>query len=441
MAEINQRFRALFRPARPVPVEYRRNFLHLYMEIAWYGILGGTTLAFLGVYATRQGASAQQIGLLSALPAMATLFVSLPIGVWLGRSAVGPAVFWMSVFQRLCYLLFILLPVFFLPDVQVWLIILISLVMTLPGTAVTVGFTALFAEVVPVEYRGHVVGVRTGLLAIITTLFSWLSGWMLDTLPFPMGYQVVFALGFFGTAMSSLHLYFLMPAAGRPTVRLAMAANGTRGSVHGNGYGNGLSRQLADLSQVFRRGTRSLRLDVLNGPFARLMGLLFFFHFTQFLAIPVVTPFTVNELKYSDQLIGLGGGIFNIAIFLGSMRLSTLTGRWGNKLITAAGIMSMGSFPALMAVATTPIMYIVANIAGGLAWSLAGGGLYNYLLDNVPPTDRPAYLAWYSMISNGAILFGSLLGPALAGQVGFTAALLLFGLARLLAGIAILRWG
>ena len=413
----------------PAPAEYRRIFLHLYLEIAWYGILGGTTLAFLGVYATRQGASAQQVGLLTALPAMVTLLVSLPVGAWLGQGTVAPRVFWMSIFQRFFFLLFIVLPFFFLPQVQVWLIILIALVMTLPGTAVTVGFTAMFAELVPAEYRGHVVGVRTGLLAIITTVFTWLSGWLLDAITFPSGYQVVFALGFFGAAMSSLHLYFLMKAARRP-VENALPRRG-----------NGLGRQLAELSMVFRRGPRSLRLDVLNGSFARLMGLFFFYHFTLYMVIPVVTPYTVNELQYSDQLIGAGTGLFNLAIFLGSMRLSTLTSRWGNRMVTAAGISSMSIFPVMLAFAGTPLVYIVANLIGGLAWSMAAGGSYNYLLENVPSGDRPAYLAWYSMVSNGAILIGSLLGPALAGVVGFAAVLVVFGIARFLAGVLIWRWG
>lgn len=424
-----QRLRPMFQPAVPAPVEYRRIFLHLYLEIAWYGVLGGTTLAFLGVYATRQGASAQQIGLLSALPALVTLLVSLPVGAWLGRGTVAPRVFWMSIFQRFFFLTFIILPSFFLPATQVWLIIFISLVMTLPGTAVTVGFTAMFAELVPAEYRGHVVGVRTGLLAIITTMFTWLSGWLLDTISFPAGYQLVFALGFLGAAMSSLHLFFVMKAARRPSD----PAEARRGNGHG--------RQLAELSAVFRSGPRSLRLDVLNGDFARLMSLMFFFHFTLYMVIPVVTPYTVNELQYSDQLIGAGTGLFNLAIFFGSMRLSAATSRWGNHKVTAAGISSMSIFPIMLAFAGTPLVYIVANLIGGLAWSMAAGGSYNYLLENVPSDDRPAYLAWYSIVSNGAILIGSLLGPALAGVIGFAAVLVTFGIGRFLAGMMILRWG
>jgi len=76
----------------------RSNVRHLYADIFWYGILGGSTLAFLNVYATRLGASALQIGLLTAVPAIVNLWVSLPAGQWLvGRSLVSVS-FWTSLY-------------------------------------------------------------------------------------------------------------------------------------------------------------------------------------------------------------------------------------------------------------------------------------------------------------------------------------------------------
>ena len=35
------------------------------------------------------------------------------------------------------------------------------------------------------------------------------SGYLLNRLAFPLGYQIVFCIGFFGAAMSSLHLYLI----------------------------------------------------------------------------------------------------------------------------------------------------------------------------------------------------------------------------------------
>jgi predicted MFS family arabinose efflux permease len=59
----------------------------------------------------------------------------------------------------------------------------------------------------------------------------------------------------------------------------------------------------------------------------------------------------------------------------------------------------------------------------------------------VPPDQRPAYLAWYNLAINTALLLGSLVGPLVAGYITVPAALMLFAVLRFLAALAILRWG
>ena len=422
-----------FRSANPVPEQYSQIFRHLYMDIGWFGVLSGTTIAFISVYATRQGATNEQIGLLSAVPALVNLLFALPAGSWLSRRSLGRTVFWTSILQRMFYLLLVPLPVMLMPEAQVWVIIAVTLVMTVPAVAVNVGFNSLFGEVVPLQWRGHVVGYRNALLSIITTVFTLLSGWLLDWMPFPSGYQVVFALGVVGAFMSSLHLYYLAKIAETRTIP----------AVNGSGLSTPAavtSRRLAnEIRGLYQRSLQALRLDAMRGKFARIMGLLFFWHLVQFMTIPTVTPFIVNDLKVSDQLIGLAGGLFNMAVFLGSLYLNRVTARFGNQKVTALGIMGLSAFPIGTALGAAG--YVSANLLGGIAWSMAGGALYNYILDNMPAEDRPAHMAWYSLVSNGAILIGSLSGPMIAGSIGYVPALLLFGLGRLIAGAAILRWG
>jgi len=33
-----------------IPQEYRQNFIHLYFDIAWFGILSGSAINFLNIY-------------------------------------------------------------------------------------------------------------------------------------------------------------------------------------------------------------------------------------------------------------------------------------------------------------------------------------------------------------------------------------------------------
>ena len=75
---------------------------------------------------------------------------------------------------------------------------------------------------------------------------------------------------------------------------------------------------------------------------------------------------------------------------------------------------------------------------GGVGWALVGGALSNYLLEKVPAGDRPAYLAWYNLALNAAILCGALLGPLLANRFNLTVALVLTFVFRL--GSAVFVW-
>jgi hypothetical protein len=201
----------VIRQTRPVPAEYRGSFLHLYFDIAWFGVLAASATAFVAVYAARLGASAFQIGLLSAGPAVVNPVLTLPIGQRIGGHPVDSVVYQAAVFHRFWYLLWIPLPLLFGPQQQVRAWIGLTLLMSIPGTALAIGFNALFAEAVPADWRGHVVGMRNPLLAVTFITVSLLCGRILDRLPFPTGYQIVFGIGFLGAAMSTFHLRYVMP--------------------------------------------------------------------------------------------------------------------------------------------------------------------------------------------------------------------------------------
>jgi predicted MFS family arabinose efflux permease len=177
----------------------------------------------------------------------------------------------------------------------------------------------------------------------------------------------------------------------------------------------------------------------MKGHFGRMMGLLFCWHLFQYMVIPIITPYVVNQLSLSDQFIGMANALFNSLTFIGSLFLNKATIRFGNKTLTGGSIMLLAFYPIL--ISTGPAGYVIGSIVGGTAWAITGGALYNYILENIPGNDRPAHMAWYTLVSNGAILIGSMVGPAIAAVIGFPTALVLFGIGRFLSGAAIKRWG
>jgi MFS family permease len=424
---------SLTHPALSVPAEYRSGFTHLYFDIAWFGLVSGSTLAFIAIYATHLGASAFQIGLLTAGPAIVNLMFTMPAGRWVEKRPVSSAVFWSAIFNRIFYLLFVFLPIALLPHGQIWMIVGFTLLMGIPATALLIGFNSLFAEAVPPEWRGHVAGIRNALFSLTTITTTLISGEILIRVPFPTNYQIVFGLGFLGAAMSTLHLRLVLPPPCHGEKAAAHLERTWAGTLHN------LSGTFRSLRQV--SGARLLRTDVLTGPFGRLMALLFAFHLAQFLPMPLFPLYQVHQLHLSDQEISLGTALFNGLVLLGSLQLATLTKRLGNQRLTGIGIIVLSGYPLLMGMSRGLELFLVASVVGGTGWSMVGGALNNYILEGVPADDRPAYLAWYNLALNAAILLGSLAGPLMAGWIGLAGALILGGICRLFAAAAILRWG
>jgi MFS family permease len=115
--------------------------------------------------------------------------------------------------------------------------------------------------------------------------------------------------------------------------------------------------------------------------------------------------------------------------------------RLGNKHVTGLGVMGMAIYPVFLAFSTQVWHYYSVSLIGGFFTALATGSYANYMLEHIPPDDRPTHLAWYNIVLNIALLAGSLAGPAIADQLGLFNALIFFGVIRFLAGAFILKWG
>jgi MFS family permease len=407
-----------------IPKEYHSTFTHLYLDIAWFGVLSGSTINFLNIYATRIGATGFQIGLIGAMAAIVNLFLAIPAGRWLEKRHIARAMFWTSVYYRVGFLGFILLPWLFSDAGQIVAIIVLTFLMAIPLTPLGVGFNALFAEAVPVEYRAHVAGTRNVMLAVTFMVTSLISGYILDSVDFPRGYQIVFAIGFLGAAMSSYHLYFIKPL-GRekqsPQTQPETAATSQTSS----------SRNPSSL----------LRLDIWNTPYRNILLALFGYHLAQYLALPIFPLFNVRELNLNDNQIGIGTALFYLTVFLGSTQLRKVVHRLGNKRTTGWGVLGMALYPIFIAFSQNAWHFYAVSTIGGFIWSLAGGTYANYMLEHIPAHDRPPHLAWYNIMLNMAVLVGSLGGPAIADELGLFGALILFGIMRFLSGFIILKWG
>ena len=407
-----------------VPPEYHTNFLHLYLDIGWYGVLSGSAINFLNIYAARIGATGFQIGLIGAMSAIVNLLLAIPAGRWLETQNTARAIFWTSVLYRIGFILLIFLPLLVDEKAQVIVIIVLTFLMAIPLTPLGVGFNALFAEAVPDRFRAHVAGIRNIMLAITFIVSSLVSGKILDNVTFPIGYQIVFGIGAIGAAMSSYHLYFIKPLqTDSPSLPSTPKPDSPKYALSP------------------RNLFASLRIDIWKTDFKKVLLALGGFHLAQFLAIPIFPLYYVYGLNLNDDHIGIGSALFYLTVLLGSTQLRKVVQALGNKNVTGWGVIGLAVYPFLLAQSSEVWQFYGISLFGGLAFAMINGAFANYMLEHIPAGDRPSHLAWYNVVFNAAILAGSLGGPVIADMIGLVYALSIFAFLRLLAGIYILKWG
>lgn len=418
----------------------QKNFKHLYGDVFWYGLLAGSTITFLAIYMARLGANGFQIGLLTAGPGMVNLLASLPAGRWLESRAkqvsqlIG-ATFWAAVWYRISYLFLIFLPWILSKQGQVDAIIWITLLAALPATLLAIGINALLAEVIPADWRAEVVGKRNALLAVSMTISILACGLALDQVSFPLNYQIVFAIGFFGAAVSAYHLSQIQPL--QPS-----AAGHSIGLSPPRWATIGLS--LRSLKKQMIGGGAPLRslvdFDMLRGRMGFFLLVYLLFYFFQYLPIPLFPLSYVNTLHLSDGMISLGSGLFYGAMFLTSLRLKGLAVVYGHRRMLIASAIALGGYPLIIGLAKGPFLFWVASFIGGATYGVVSASLINRLMEVVPEQKRAAGMSFHNLVLNLGILAGSLAGPLLGDMMGIQGALILSAGLRLLAGLLMIFW-
>lgn len=431
----------LFPQGLNMPTHHRRNFRHLFFDIAWFGVLNGSFITFSSVYLTRIGASPMQLGMFTAAPAIGALLFSLPFGHWLQSKQIDRTVFWSSVSYRLLYLLWIPLTILFAAKSQVTIALWATMLFSGPGTLLAIGFNALFADVVPPAWRSHVLGIRQGVLAVTSITATLICGAILERVFFPLNYQIVFGIGFLGAAMSTVHLWFIRSENKGLTYNKTAAPMNDQANPGFPAVSRESPPQTTMRFFAYRASVKRPKFEVLNGSYGRIIALVFFFFLALYTPNPIYNPYWIGQLGYGDQLISTGTAAFYIFQLIGSFQITRIAGHFGSRRTLALGAMLISAYPGITALSPHPTAFLLASAISGFAWGLVGGALLSFVLNVVPSGERPRYMAWYNLLTNLAILGGSILGPQLAALVGLRSALGIASFLRFSSGVFIWIFG
>jgi MFS family permease len=397
--------RALVRPTNVT----ERNVRNVLIDGIGVGIVTGVGV-FLPVFLARLGASSLLVGLITSLPALTGALFALPIGRFLERQR--NIVAWysgMRFWVLASYAVFGLLP-FVLPlSVVPWTIIVIWALVTIPSTFVNVAFTIVMGEVAGPQRRYALMSMRWSSLGLATAVTVAVIGALLDLIPFPLNYQVVFIGSMAGGLLSFL-----------------------------------FSRAITLPERTFvatQRRQESLFVALRQAPpaFMRYALSAFVFRSGVAMVIPLIPLYYVREAGLNDAWIGLISTVGNGVLLVAYAVWSVGAPRLGNHGVLLLSSLGMTLYPFGVALTETP--WLLAILAGLATFCVAGNDLVNFdlVLSSIPPERQATYIGLFQTLQNLALFVMPLVATVLVDVVGIVPMLVMAGVLRLL-GVVLFAW-
>ena len=403
-------WRQVFRRRKTVE---EQNTWNLYLDITWFGVLSGITATFVSVFAIRLGASNTLVGLLVSLPALISIFWLIPSARVIERQRRRlPIIVLTGFLHRLGYLLIALVPFVLRTHRPEALVALVAL-LTIPAAMASVAFTSMIADVVPIDKRAHVISIRNVLISAVSTVTVLISGKLLDLLPFPLNYQLLFGAGF---AASLVSLYYVSQI---QVADVSMAQY--------------QAQRKAPLTVGFRR----LVKQIMNQrDFVRFSASAFVFHWGLYLPAALYAIYRVRRLGASDTWIGLLSMVENAVTILAYFYWGGVASRKGNRLVLLISSLGIVLFPVLTGLSPRIEPLLLVSVIGGIFGAGLNLSFFNILLEVCPQERFPSYVAINTTLINVAAFLAPLLGTSLANLLDIRIAFFIAGAMRLLgAGI------
>lgn len=392
----------------------RANFRYVQIDAIGIGIYAAA-VPFLSIFLARLGATSFQVGLLTSIPALAGFVFGLPVGRFLqSRRNIVP---WFSAARLLnisSYALTGLLP-FFLPQHQlVSATLWIQAAATIPQSIVFVAFSVVMNAVAGPEGRYDLMSRRWTILGLTTGLTAALAGQVLDRLPFPLNYQVLF---------------------------LALSLGGWLS------YAFSSRIQIPDTPPTEQSDNLPLK-ERLSGLFTQIRNEKAFVSFASkrfiyqagiALAVPIFPLYYVYSARASDAWIGLFNTARTVTSLIGYPWWARESRKRGGRPVLLYTTFGLALYPALTALGRYPAW--IALQAGVSGFFQAGLDLvfFDELMRTVPMAASATFVATSQSLQHSANTVVPLIGTALGDQIGLAGILVASTALRMLGVLLFLR--
>lgn len=392
-----------FTVPRSAPDMNRRNFLNVQIDAVGVG-LASTAAPFLPVLLARLGASTLQVSLLTFMPALTGLILAIPLGQFLqSRKSIVP---WFS-FARLavlsCYAITALVTIFFPRALAVIGILGLWALATFPQSVLSICFSVVMNYVAGPAGRYELMTHRWSILGLTNAISALIAGDVLDRLPFPLNYQVVF---------------------------ITLSAGGIIS------YYFSSKITLPDQPKVDRQGTKhSLKdqareyFDLISSekPFVSFVVKRFVFLTGVSLAAPLLPIYYVRSLHASDFWIALINIAANTTVILGYFFWMQQTRQRGSMLVLLATTLGASLFPVFVGISQQVWPVVIYSGLFGIFNAGVNLVFFDELMRRVPIDYSATFVAAAQGLQYMSAIVAPLFATLLAQWLGTGPALIISG--------------
>lgn len=370
---------------------------------------------FTGIFAIKLGAPDSLIAALSSWPALVSLLTMIPGARLVDRHPRQKRlVATLMLLNRIIFLLLALLP-FLVRDPSQRPIVFVTMMAlaNMPGSLATIAWQSFMGKVIPPAVRGRAFATRNQLMSLCGIGASLFAGWMMDRLAFPIGFQIMFFVGFILALLEIAAFYQTIEPEAESEQKAAKPS------------------KFAFSGKALLAGIRS------HSSYWLFAGASLLFHFGWQMGWPLFTKYEVQVLGATTTWVSLIGVCNSLSGAAAYPVWAKLAERYGNQRMLALATLGMAVTPFLYLFCTQLWMLAVLSLMIGV--SVAGTVLLllNTLLELCPEEARTEYIAYHNTATNATAVVAPYVGIFLSTVSGIRWGLIATAIVRGLGALAL----
>ncbi|NLS77529.1 MAG: MFS transporter [Chloroflexi bacterium] len=394
-----------------------RNALFVAVDGVTVG-LSSAAGSFLSVFVVRLGADAFWVSLLSSLPALIHLTLTLPLSRLVERRQQIVRLFaWTRLIGRFNFVLISLLPFFLHNEAAARAIVIMWAAEAILTTVQELSFTLVMNRSVSRERRASQMSGRWTAMGVADIISLAIAGQVLERIAFPLNYQLLFfvsfligLLGFGAINQVKLREEALAPA--RPPAA-----------------GSAWQRLRSSAAEILER---KAFVHFETGRNIYWLGLS--------MVLPLISIFWVKDLQASDAWVSYFGTTFTAATLFFYGFWVRMKRKRGTRWALLASALGRSLYPLFVSLTQSPLAMLAAACFHGVVFAGVNILFFEASLDTMPRGQETRFLAVRQTVISLTGAIGPPVGALLLPHLGMRGTLAT-GTAIALVGVAIFVLG